>query len=81
MSRFAKNVSSSAVSSPSPWSIPRRTYTSADADFFQYADREIYVGDVRDSPNSDSMGVGFYRNRKKALGSQRTARSATPARW
>jgi ethanolamine utilization protein EutQ len=42
-----------------------RRFTSADADFFQYLDREIYVGDVLDASNSDSMSVGFYRNRKK----------------
>ncbi len=42
-----------------------RHFTSADANFFQYADREIFVGDVLDASNSDSMSVGFYRNRKK----------------
>jgi ethanolamine utilization protein EutQ len=42
-----------------------RHFTSADASFFQYADREIFVGDVLDASNSDSMSVGFYRNSKK----------------
>ena len=41
-----------------------RHFTSADAAFHQYADREIFVGDVLDSSNSDSMSVGFYRNRR-----------------
>jgi ethanolamine utilization protein EutQ len=42
-----------------------RHFTSKDAKFFQYADRRIFVGDVLDSSNSDSMSVGFYRNEKK----------------
>ncbi len=42
-----------------------RHFTSADADFFRYADRDIFVGDVLDASNSDSMSVGFYRNRTK----------------
>ena len=42
-----------------------RHFTSADADYFQYADRAIFVGDVLNAANSDSMSVGFYRNRTK----------------
>jgi ethanolamine utilization protein EutQ len=46
-------------------SMSVRHFTSKDAKFFQYLDREIFVGDVLDSSNSDSMSVGFYRNKKK----------------
>lgn len=42
-----------------------RHFTSDDAKFHQYADREIFVGDVLDSSNSDTMSVGYYRNRRK----------------
>jgi ethanolamine utilization protein EutQ len=42
-----------------------RHFTSNDATFFQYLDREIFVGDVLDASNSDTMSVGFYRNSKK----------------
>lgn len=42
-----------------------RHFTSKDAKFYQYADCEIFVGDVLDSSNSDTMSVGFYRNKKK----------------
>jgi ethanolamine utilization protein EutQ len=42
-----------------------RHFTSGDAKFYQYADREIFVGDVMDSSNSDTMSAGFYRNRRK----------------
>lgn len=42
-----------------------RHFTINDAKFYQYADRQIFVGDVLDSSNSDTMSVGFYRNRKK----------------
>jgi ethanolamine utilization protein EutQ len=42
-----------------------RHFTSGNAKFFQYLDREIFVGDVLDSSNSDTMSVGFYRNKKK----------------
>lgn len=42
-----------------------RHFTSEDAKFYQYADRPIFVGDVLDASNSDSMSVGFYRNEKK----------------
>ena len=42
-----------------------RHYTSKDAKFYQYSDREIFVGDVLDSSSSDTMSVGFYRNKKK----------------
>ena len=42
-----------------------RHFTIKDAKFYQYADRQIFVGDVLDSSNSDTMSVGFYRNRKK----------------
>lgn len=42
-----------------------RHFTSKDAKFFQYLDREIFVGDVLDSSGSDAMSVGFYRNKRK----------------
>lgn len=42
-----------------------RHFTSKDAKFHQYADRQIFVGDVLDSTNSDTMSVGFYRNKNK----------------
>jgi ethanolamine utilization protein EutQ len=42
-----------------------RHFTSDDAKFYQYADRDIFVGDVLDSSNSDTMSVGFYRNMRK----------------
>lgn len=42
-----------------------RHFTSNDAKFYQYADREIFVGDVLDASNSETMSVGFYRNLKK----------------
>jgi ethanolamine utilization protein EutQ len=42
-----------------------RHFTSKDAKFYQYADRHIFVGDVLDSSNSDTMSVGYYRNLKK----------------
>jgi ethanolamine utilization protein EutQ len=42
-----------------------RHFTSNDAKFYQYANRQIFVGDVLDSSNSDTMSVGFYRNKRK----------------
>jgi ethanolamine utilization protein EutQ len=42
-----------------------RHFTSTDAAFYQYADREIFVGDVLDSAGSDTMSIGYYRNRNK----------------
>ena len=42
-----------------------RHFTSNDAKFYQFSDRQIFVGDVLDSSNSDTMSVGFYRNKKK----------------
>jgi ethanolamine utilization protein EutQ len=42
-----------------------RHFTSNDAKFYRYSDRQIFVGDVLDSSNSDTMSVGFYRNKKK----------------
>ena len=42
-----------------------RRFSAHDAAWYQYRDREIYVGDVLDSTNSESMSVGFYRNRNK----------------
>jgi ethanolamine utilization protein EutQ len=42
-----------------------RHFTSNYAKFYQYADRQIFVGDVLDSSNSDTMSVGFYRNKRK----------------
>lgn len=42
-----------------------RHFTSADAQFYQYADRQIFVGDVLNPANSDTMSVGYYRNNRK----------------
>ncbi|HEX6995493.1 MAG TPA: cupin [Gammaproteobacteria bacterium] len=42
-----------------------RHFTSKDAKLYQYADRPIFVGDVLDSSNSETMSVGFYRNGRK----------------
>jgi ethanolamine utilization protein EutQ len=42
-----------------------RHFTSKDAKFYQYADRDIFVGDVLDSSSSETMSVGFYRNNRK----------------
>ena len=42
-----------------------RRFSADDADFYQFKDRQIFVGDVLDSSNSDSMSVGFYRNQIK----------------
>ena len=42
-----------------------RHFRSEDAKFYRYADREIFVGDVLDAANSDSMSVGYYRNKRK----------------
>lgn len=42
-----------------------RHFTDKDAKFYQYSDRPIFVGDVLDSSNSDTMSVGFYRNERK----------------
>jgi len=42
-----------------------RHFTSSDAKFYQYADRQIFVGDVLDASNSESMSVGYYRNKTK----------------
>ncbi len=42
-----------------------RHFTAKDAEWFQYRDRQIFVGDVVDSSNSQTMSVGFYRNRTK----------------
>jgi ethanolamine utilization protein EutQ len=42
-----------------------RHFTSNEAKFYQYADRQIFVGDVLDSSNSNTMSVGFYRNKRK----------------
>lgn len=42
-----------------------RRFTAQDAEWYQYRDRQIFVGDVLDSSDSDAMSVGFYRNRNK----------------
>lgn len=42
-----------------------RHFTSNQAKFYQYSDRQIFVGDVLDASNSDAMSVGFYRNKTK----------------
>lgn len=39
--------------------------TSFTAREAKFKDRQIFVGDVVDSSNSDAMSVGFYRNRIK----------------
>jgi ethanolamine utilization protein EutQ (cupin superfamily) len=41
-----------------------RHFTAKDAEWFQYRDRQIFVGDVVDSSNSQT-NIGFYRNRRK----------------
>jgi ethanolamine utilization protein EutQ len=46
-------------------SMTVRHFTSKDARYHQYLDREIFVGDVLDSSNSGTMSVGFYRNKRK----------------
>ena len=42
-----------------------RHFTAKDAEWFQYLDRQIFVGDVVDSSKSETMSVGFYRNKKR----------------
>jgi ethanolamine utilization protein EutQ len=42
-----------------------RHFTDKDAKFYQYSDRQIFVGDVVDASNSEHMSVGFYRNKRK----------------
>ena len=42
-----------------------RHFVARDADWYQYRDRQIFVGDVIDSSNSETMSVGFYRNKVK----------------
>ena len=42
-----------------------RHFTTKDAKFYQYADRQIFVGDILDASNSETMSVGFYKNKKK----------------
>jgi ethanolamine utilization protein EutQ len=42
-----------------------RHFTPQDAEWYQYSDRQLFVGDVLDSSNSKTMSVGFYRNRIK----------------
>jgi ethanolamine utilization protein EutQ len=42
-----------------------RHFTTNDAKFYRYLDKEIFVGDVLDSSSSDSMSVGYYRNKHK----------------
>jgi ethanolamine utilization protein EutQ len=42
-----------------------RHFRREDAKFYQYADREIFVGDVLDASNSDTMSVGYYWNKRK----------------
>jgi ethanolamine utilization protein EutQ len=42
-----------------------RHFTSNDAKYYQYTDQQIFVGDVLDSSTSDTMSVGFYRNKRK----------------
>lgn len=42
-----------------------RLFTADNAEWYQYRDREIFVGDVLNSSNSEAMSVGFYRNKNK----------------
>ena len=42
-----------------------RLFTTDNAEWYQYRDREIFVGDVLNSSNSEAMSVGFYRNKNK----------------
>lgn len=42
-----------------------RLFSSNEVAWYQYRDREIFVGDVLDSSNSETMSVGFYRNKVK----------------
>ena len=42
-----------------------RRFSASDARFYQFKDRQIFVGDVLDSSSSEAMSVGFYRNRVK----------------
>ncbi len=42
-----------------------RHFTRDDPKYYQYADRQIYVGDVVDASSSDTMSVGYYRNKRK----------------
>jgi ethanolamine utilization protein EutQ len=42
-----------------------RHFTAKDAEWYQYLDRQMFVGDVVNSSNSETMSVGFYRNRTK----------------
>jgi ethanolamine utilization protein EutQ len=42
-----------------------RHFTNKDAKLYQYVDRPIFVGDVLDSSNSETMSVGFYSNKRK----------------
>lgn len=44
-----------------------KRYTRDDAKYYQYRDREIFVGDVLDAEHSDSMSAGYYRNAKKGV--------------
>ena len=45
--------------------MPIRHFTSSDAKYYRYRDRDILVGDVLDASGSDSMSVGYYRNARK----------------
>ena len=47
-----------------------RHFTTKDAKFYQYTDRQIFVGDVLDASNSETMSVGFYKNKKKCESNQ-----------
>jgi ethanolamine utilization protein EutQ len=40
-------------------------YTGQDAEFFQYLDKQIFVGNVLDQSNSGHMSAGYYRNKRK----------------
>jgi ethanolamine utilization protein EutQ len=53
------------INNPRNAAMTVRHFTSNDAKFFQYLDKEIFVGDVLDPSNSDNMSVGFYRNKTK----------------
>jgi ethanolamine utilization protein EutQ len=42
-----------------------RHFAARNADWYQFKDKRIFVGDVLDASNSETMSVGFYRNERK----------------
>lgn len=39
--------------------------TAKDAQYYQYQDKEVFLGDVLNNTNSDTMSAGYYINLKK----------------